>query len=71
VAPFRDGLVFGVECMFACYWLADLCQADGIDFVLGHVLYIKAIHGGRAKNDRIDAGKIARLLRSEFRGARS
>jgi transposase len=63
VAPFRDGLVVGVECMFAWYWLADLCQAEHIDFVLGHALYMKAIHGGKAKNDRIDAGKIARLLR--------
>ena len=24
IAPFRDGLVVGVECMFAWYWLADL-----------------------------------------------
>jgi len=63
VAPFRDGLVVGVECMFAWYWLGDLCQAQQIDFVLGHALYMKAIHGGKAKNDRIDAGKIARLLR--------
>jgi transposase len=31
--------------------------------VLGHALYMKAIHGGKAKNDRIDALKIARLLR--------
>jgi transposase len=63
VAPFRGGLVVGVECMFAWYWLADLCQAERIPFVLGHALYMKAIHGGKAKNDRIDAGKIARLLR--------
>ncbi|HEU4353987.1 MAG TPA: IS21-like element helper ATPase IstB, partial [Actinomycetota bacterium] len=28
-------------------------------FVLGHALYMKAIHGGKAKNDRIDAHKIA------------
>src|SRR5215475_13315650 len=63
VAPFREGLVVGVECMFAWYWLADLCHAQHIDFVLGHALYMKAIHGGKAKNDRIDAGKIARLLR--------
>jgi transposase len=63
VAPFRDGLVVGVECMFAWYWLADLCQAERIDFVLGHALYMKAIHGGKAKNDQIDAGKIARLLK--------
>ncbi len=63
VAPFRDGLVIGVECMFAWYWVADLCQAQNIAFVLGHALYMKAIHGGKAKNDRIDAGKIAHLLR--------
>lgn len=63
LSPFRDGLVVGVECMFAWYWLADLCQQHGIPFVLGHALYMKAIHGGKAKNDRIDAGKIARLLR--------
>jgi transposase len=63
VAPFREGLVVGVECMFAWYWLADLCHAQQLDFVLGHALYMKAIHGGKAKNDRIDADKIARLLR--------
>jgi transposase len=63
VAPFRDGLVVGVECMFAWYWLADLCHEQQIDFVLGHALYMKAIHGGKAKNDQIDASKIARLLR--------
>jgi transposase len=63
VAPFRDGLVVGVECMFAWYWVADLCVQEKISFVLGHALYMKAIHGGKAKNDKIDAGKIARLLR--------
>jgi len=63
IAPFRAGLVVGVECMFAWYWLADLCQQEKMAFVLGHALYMKAIHGGKAKNDRIDAGKIARLLR--------
>jgi transposase len=61
--PFRDGLVIGVECMFAWYWLADLCVEQDIAFVLGHALYLKAIHGAKAKNDRIDAGKLARLLR--------
>jgi transposase len=63
VAPFREGLVVGVECMFAWYWLADLCADEHIPFVLGHALYMKAIHGGKSKNDRIDAGKIATLLR--------
>lgn len=63
VAPFREGLVVGVECMFAWYWLADLCSKEGIEFVLGHALYMKAVHGGKAKTDRIDAHKIAVLLR--------
>jgi hypothetical protein len=41
--------------MYVCrYWLADLCAREGIDFVLGHALYMKAIHGGRAKNDRME-----------------
>jgi hypothetical protein len=63
VKPFRDGLVVGAECMFAWYWLADLCEDETIPFVLGHALYMKAIHGGKAKSDKIDAGKLAALLR--------
>lgn len=62
IAPFRDDLVVGAECTFSWYWLADLCQDQQIPFILGHALYMKAIHGGKAKNDRIDAAKIARLL---------
>ena len=63
VAPFREGLVVAAECMFTWYWLADVCAAEGITFVLGHALAMKAIHGGKAKNDRIDSHKIAVLLR--------
>src|SRR5262249_48147214 len=62
-APFRDGLVVGCECMFAWYWLADLCEDQHIPFVLGHALYLKAIHGGKTKNDKLDAAKLAALLR--------
>jgi transposase len=49
--------------MFTWYWLADLCQQEGIAFALGHALYMKAIHGGKAKNDKIDAHQIAVILR--------
>ena len=63
IAPYREDLVVGVECMFTWYWLADLCQKEGSAFVLGHALDMKAIHGGKAKNDKIDAHKIAVLLR--------
>jgi len=63
IAAYREDLVVGVECIFTWYWLADLCAQEGIAFVLGHALYMKAIHGGKAKNDKIDAHKIAVLLR--------
>ena len=63
ITPYRDGLVVAVEGIFTWYWLADLCAAEGIAFVLGHALYMKAIHGGKAKHDKIDSQKIAALLR--------
>jgi transposase len=63
ITPYREGLVVGAECMFAWYWLADFCRDEQIDFVLGHALYMKAIHGGKTKNDQLDSEKIARLLR--------
>jgi transposase len=63
IKPFRKDLVVGVECMFAWYWLADLCEAESIPFALGHALAMKHIHGGKSKSDRLDAGKLAALLR--------
>jgi transposase len=63
IAPYRSDLVVAVECIFTWYWIADLCARQGIAFVLGHALYMKAIHGGKTKNDKIDSQKIAALLR--------
>jgi transposase len=63
IKPFREDLIVGVECMFTWYWLADLCLDEEINFVLGHGLYMKAIHGGKKKDDKIDSEKIARLMR--------
>ncbi len=63
LAPFRPDVVIAVECLFAWYWVADFCAAEGLPFVLGHALYMKAIHGGKTKDDDIDAEKIGRLLR--------
>jgi transposase len=64
IAPYRDDLVVAVECIFTWYWLSELCAREGIAFVLGHALYMmKAIHGGKAKNDKIDSHQIAVLLR--------
>ena len=63
IAPYREDLVVAVECMFTWYWVADFCAAEDIRFVLGHALAMKAIHGGKAKHDKIDSQKIAALLR--------
>jgi len=68
LTPYRDAsesggrgdVVVAVECMFAWYWVADACAKHGIHFVLGHALYMKAIHGGKHKDDKIDAQKNAR-----------
>ena len=66
IAPYRHDLTVCCECTFNWYWLADACQAEGIEFVLAHALYVKAIHGGKNKNDRIDSEKLAHLLRSNL-----
>ena len=42
VAPYRDDLVIGVECMFSWYWVADLCREQGIAFILGWCALIVA-----------------------------
>ena len=64
VQPFQDrDLVVGVESTYNWYWLADCCEDQGLPFVLGHALAMKAIHGGKTKNDKQDSLKIAHLLR--------
>jgi transposase len=63
IAPYRAQIVLAAACMFTWYWRADLCADHGIPFVLGHALYMKAMHGGKAKNDTIDSQTIAVLLR--------
>jgi len=77
IAPFRDGLVVACECLFCWYWLADLCQAENITFVLGHAPYLPSPAGrgaggeggGKSKDDEIDSQKIAQLLRGGTPGA--
>ena len=66
IAPYREDLVVAVECMFTWYWLSDLCSREKIPFILGHALYMKAIHGGKAKNDRCAVGCSACSCRRSF-----
>jgi len=62
--PYKHDLVVACESTYAWYWLADLCEDHDIEFILGHALYMKSIHGGKTKNDRIDSHKIALLAQA-------
>ncbi len=64
--PYRRHISIGVESTYNWYWLADGCHQAGIPFYLGHALYMKAIHGGKKKNDRLDSQTLADLMRSNF-----
>jgi transposase len=64
--PYRDDVVVGVESTFNWYWLSDACRRENIPFYLGHALYMKAVHGGKNKNDSLDSKHITDLLRSNL-----
>ena len=66
VEPYKHSLTVCCECTFNWYWLADACLDAGIEFVLGHALYMSAIHGFKTKNDKTDSMQIAHLLRSNL-----
>ena len=63
VAPYRDGSCRGRRVYLHLVLARRPLCSEGIPFVLEHALYMKAIHGGKAKNDKIDSQKIAVLLR--------
>jgi transposase len=64
--PYRENIAVGVESTFNWYWLADGCRRESIPFYLGHALYMKAVHGGKNKNDSLDSKHITDLLRSNL-----
>ncbi len=66
ITPWQGNITVACESTFNWYFLSDFCDEYGIPFVIGHALYMKHIHGGKAKNDRIDSKKIAYLLRSNL-----
>ena len=48
-------------------WRADRCTPEGIPGVLGHALYMNALHGGKAKHATIDSHTMAGRLRGGMR----
>lgn len=66
IEPYKHDLTIVCESTFNWYWLADACCDAKLEFVLAHALYLKHIHGGKNKNDRIDSEKLAHLLRANL-----
>jgi transposase len=66
MTPFLSDMAVGVESTHMYYWLADACKDEGIPFYLGHAYYMKTIHGGKTKTDRLDCRKIADLMRTNY-----
>ena len=52
-----------VECTTGWFWLSDLCQDLGIDLILAHAKYLKAIAYATVKTDTVDARTMAHVLR--------
>jgi len=52
-----------VECTAGWYWLNDLLEPHGIELILAHAKYLKAISYAKVKTDKVDSQTLANLLR--------
>ena len=52
-----------VECIANWYWLSDLLNDHGIELILAHAKYLKAISYAKVKTDKVDSLTLAQLLR--------
>jgi transposase len=55
-----------VECTTGWYWFADLLRSLGVEVVLAHAKYLKAISYAKVKTDAVDALTLAQLLRMGY-----
>ena len=55
-----------VETTSSWYWLSDLLLDHGIDLVLAHAKYLKAISYAKVKTDKVDSQTLANLLRIDM-----
>lgn len=55
-----------VEATANWYWLSDLLNGHGIDLVLAHAKYLKAISYAKVKTDKVDSQTLANLLRIDM-----
>jgi transposase len=55
-----------VESTTGWYWLNDLLGDHGIELVLAHAKYLKAISYAKVKTDKVDSQTLATLLRQDL-----
>jgi len=55
-----------VEATANWYWLSDLLNDHGINLVLAHAKYLKAISYAKVKTDKVDSQTLANLLRIDM-----
>jgi transposase len=55
-----------VESTMGWYWLDDLLEDNGIELVLAHAKYLKAISYAKVKTDKVDSQTLATLLRLDL-----
>ena len=61
-----DDISLVLEPVSQWYYYADLIEGLGVDVHLAHPMRVKAIASARIKTDKIDAGVLADLLRSNL-----
>ena len=52
-----------VESTISWYWLSDLLEDHGIELMMAHAKYLKAISYAKLKTDKVDSHTLATLLR--------
>jgi len=55
-----------VESTSNWYWLSDLLNDHGIEMILAHAKYLKAISYAKVKTDKVDSQTLAKLLRMDM-----
>lgn len=55
-----------VEATANWYWISDLLNSNGIDLILAHAKYLKAISYAKVKTDKLDSQTLANLLRIDM-----
>jgi len=56
-----------VESTANWYWLSDLLRENGIEILLAHAKYLKAISYAKVKTDKVDSQTLADLMRARLR----